>query len=176
MSATSSLAPLLADDRALLLDLGRLFSSHGEEIYLVGGSVRDALMGRTVGDLDLTTSADPQTVLGLMRPWAESVWDVGIRYGTVGAQRRGRRIEITTFRADSYAPASRKPDVVFGRSLEDDVARRDFTVNTLAVSLPEFALIDHCDGDRRPWSTGLAHPYRAGGILLRRSASHDARG
>ena len=138
-------------DRALLLEVGSLFTSAGEEIALVGGSVRDALLERPIGDLDFATSARPEKVFELLLPWADTVWDVGIRFGTVGAIRRGRHLEVTTYRADSYQPDSRKPEVVFGDSLAEDLRRRDFTVNALAAVLPGFELVDlfDCSADIR---------------------------
>ena len=119
----------------LLVDLGRLFAAAGHELYLVGGSVRDALLGRELNDLDFTTDARPAQLQKLLRGWAEALWDTGIEFGTIGAAKYGERIEITTFRADSYDQVSRNPEVVFGDRLEDDLVRRDFTVNAMAVRI-----------------------------------------
>lgn len=119
----------------VLRDLGRLFAARGHQLYLVGGSVRDALLGRLGTDLDFTTDARPEQVQAMLRPWAEASWDTGIEFGTVGAASRGQRVEITTFRADSYDQVSRNPEVRFGERLEDDLVRRDFTVNAMAVRI-----------------------------------------
>jgi poly(A) polymerase len=123
-------------------DLGRRFAAAGHSLALVGGSVRDALLGRLGDDLDFTTEARPEEVMRLVKGWADAVWEVGIAFGTVGASRGGYKIEITTYRSESYDPASRKPLVAYGDSLVDDLARRDFTVNAMAVELPGIAFVD----------------------------------
>jgi poly(A) polymerase len=107
----------------------------GHRAYLVGGSVRDALIGRLGTDLDFTTDARPDRIQQIVRPWADALWDTGIEFGTVGVGKGDQRIEITTFRADSYDQVSRNPQVRFGDRLEDDLARRDFTVNAMAVAI-----------------------------------------
>lgn len=117
----------------LLADIGRLFAAAGHQLYLVGGSVRDAVLGRLTTDLDFTTDARPETVQEIVRPWADAMWDTGIAYGTVGVGKADQRLEITTFRADSYDQISRNPEVRFGDRLEDDLVRRDFTANAMAV-------------------------------------------
>jgi poly(A) polymerase len=122
--------------------LGRRFVEAGHEIALVGGSVRDALLGRLGTDLDFTTSAGPDTVDGLLRGWADGIWDMGREFGTIGCRKGEWTLEITTFRADSYDAASRKPEVKYGESLQADLARRDFTVNAMAVSLPSREFVD----------------------------------
>lgn len=127
-------------------DLARRFQDAGFSLALVGGSVRDALLGRLGNDLDFTTDARPEDVLKIVRPWADSVWEVGIAFGTVGAQKHGYQIEITTYRSEAYDRTSRKPEVSYGDSIEDDLVRRDFTVNAMAVALPEKAFIDPHDG------------------------------
>ena len=119
----------------LLGAVGGLFDAAGHQLYLVGGSVRDALLGRTITDLDFTTDARPETVQRIVRPWADAMWDTGIDYGTVGVGKAGQRLEITTFRADSYDQVSRNPEVRFGDRLEDDLVRRDFTANAMAVRI-----------------------------------------
>jgi poly(A) polymerase len=117
-------------------DLARRFAAAGHRLYLVGGSVRDALLGRGVaGDLDFTTDARPEMIQKLLSGWAERQWDTGIAFGTVGAVRHGQTVEITTFRADQYDRRSRNPEVAFGDRVEDDLLRRDFTVNAMAVEL-----------------------------------------
>ncbi|WP_335934135.1 CCA tRNA nucleotidyltransferase [Streptomyces sp. PTD5-9] len=123
-------------------DLARRFQDAGFGLALVGGSVRDALLGRLGNDLDFTTDARPETVLKIVRPWADSVWEVGIAFGTVGAQKDGYQIEITTYRSEAYDRTSRKPEVSYGDSIEDDLVRRDFTVNAMAVALPGKEFVD----------------------------------
>ena len=125
----------LNEQGELLRELGALFSTAGHELYLVGGSVRDAILGRLTNDLDFTTSARPDEVQRLVRSWADALWDTGIEFGTVGVGKSGQRLEITTFRADSYDQVSRNPQVRYGDSLEDDLVRRDFTVNAMAVRI-----------------------------------------
>jgi len=119
----------------LLREMGAVFAAAGHQLYLVGGSVRDAVLGRLTTDLDFTTDARPETVQRLMRPWADALWDTGIDFGTVGVGKSGDRLEITTFRADSYDQVSRNPQVSYGDRLEDDLVRRDFTVNAMAVRI-----------------------------------------
>ena len=151
----------LVDLSPVLTELGQRFAAAGFEVHLVGGSVRDALLAaadgdgqdgdaqgsRVPGDLDLTTDARPEQVLELLRGWAGSTWNTGIAFGTVGAEVRGARLEITTFRADRYDRESRNPEVAWGSSLVDDLARRDFTVNAMAVSLgPDRTVTDPFGG------------------------------
>jgi poly(A) polymerase len=119
----------------ILRDLGRLFADAGHELYLVGGSVRDAVLGRLGTDLDFTTDARPEEMQRMLRPWADALWDTGIEYGTIGVGKRDQRMEITTFRADSYDQVSRNPEVAFGDRLDDDLVRRDFTANAMAVRI-----------------------------------------
>ncbi|CAN5806227.1 CCA tRNA nucleotidyltransferase [soil metagenome] len=118
-----------------LRSLGAAFAAAGRELYLVGGSVRDALLGRESADLDFTTDARPAELQKLLRPWADGLWDTGIDFGTIGAVRGDQRVEITTFRADTYDRVSRNPHVRFGDNLGDDLVRRDFTVNAMAVRI-----------------------------------------
>lgn len=135
-------------------DLARRFQEAGFTLALVGGSVRDALLGRLGNDLDFTTDARPDDVLKIVRPWADSVWEVGIAFGTVGVQKEGRvgddrqdfQIEVTTYRSEAYDRTSRKPEVSYGDSIEDDLVRRDFTVNAMAVALPQKEFIDPYGG------------------------------
>lgn len=129
-----------------ILDLGHRFVAAGYELALVGGPVRDELLGRSSGDWDLTTDAHPEQTLTLLEGWAEVVWDIGIRFGTVGGQRHGLKVEITTYRTEQYADDTRKPEVQYGTSLEDDLFRRDFTVNAMAVRLPSGELVDPFGG------------------------------
>ncbi|QDQ12551.1 CCA tRNA nucleotidyltransferase [Streptomyces spectabilis] len=131
-------------------DLARRFQEAGFSLALVGGSVRDALLGRLGNDLDFTTDARPEDVLKIVRPWADAVWEVGIAFGTVGCQKDARvdgveqrfEIEVTTYRSEAYDRTSRKPEVSYGDSIEEDLVRRDFTVNAMAVALPEKEFID----------------------------------
>jgi poly(A) polymerase len=123
-------------------DLARRFAAAGHRLYLVGGSVRDALLGRLGNDLDFTTDARPEQVRALLTGWAETVWDTGIQFGTLGAYRHGTTVEITTFRADSYDRVSRNPEVEFGDTIEGDLQRRDFTVNAMAIALPQRTFVD----------------------------------
>lgn len=131
--------------KKLLSELGALFDSAGFDLYLVGGSVRDAALGKPGIDLDFTTDARPEQVQNLVTGWAEAIWDTGIAFGTVGVARRGQRVEITTFRSDSYDQQSRNPEVVFGDSLEGDLVRRDFTVNAMAVKIGPDGPGEFCD-------------------------------
>jgi poly(A) polymerase len=126
----------------IALELGELFAVAGHELALVGGPVRDALLGRLGDDLDLTTDARPERVLELVDGWADAVWDVGIAFGTVGLRKGDHKLEITTYRAEAYDRESRKPDVSYGESLAEDLVRRDFTVNAMAVRLPSLELVD----------------------------------
>jgi poly(A) polymerase len=124
------------------VELGERFAAAGFALHLVGGSVRDALLGRLGEDLDLTTDARPERVLELVAGWAEAIWETGIAFGTVGLVRRGFRIEITTYRADSYDRTSRNPQVTYGDSLTADLERRDLTVNAMAIALPDWRAPD----------------------------------
>ena len=132
-----------------LIELGEIFAGAGFELAAVGGCVRDSVLeriGTTGQDIDLTTNASPEQTLELLGPWAEAVWDVGIKWGTVGARKADRLWEITTFRADVYDGETRKPDVTFGASLSDDLVRRDFTINAMAVRVPELEFVDEHRG------------------------------
>ena len=123
--------------------LGRVFGDAGHELYLVGGSVRDALMGRLGHDLDLTTSARPDETERLLKKVSREVWDIGKAFGTIGCNVEGGWVaEVTTFRADTYRQDSRKPVVAFGDTLEGDLARRDFTVNAMAVDVRTRRFVD----------------------------------
>ena len=117
-------------------ELGRRFTEAGHEIALVGGPVRDAMLGRHHNDLDLTTSARPEQTERLLKGWADAMWDMGRDFGTIGCRKGEWQVEITTYRSESYDPSSRNPDVAFGDTLAGDLGRRDFTVNAMAVRLP----------------------------------------
>ena len=151
------LRPLLAESS----ELAARFQAAGFRLYLVGGVVRDALLGRLEGpdgaegpdgrdgrgrDLDFTTDARPDDIEAIVAGWADAVWLQGKRFGTVGVRKNGRRMEITTHRAEAYHPDSRKPDVEFADAIEADLSRRDFTINAMALALPELQLIDPFNG------------------------------
>ena len=146
--AVAELAPIAG----LLTGIGARFAAAGHELALVGGPVRDALLGRLSAapdaDLDFTTDARPEAVLALLAGYADTTWDVGIRFGTIGARVHGREVEITTYRADQYDNDSRKPQVDFGDSLDGDLIRRDFTINAMAIRLPDLSFVDHFNGQR----------------------------
>ena len=144
-SAESALARLLTVPAAADA-LGRRFARHGRELHLVGGSVRDALLGRPDDDLDFATDAPPEAVLDCVGPVADAVWTTGVAFGTVGISWQGRRVEITTYRSESYDRTSRNPQVAYGRSLEEDLGRRDFTINAMAVSVPGHVFCDPFGG------------------------------
>jgi poly(A) polymerase len=134
-------------------DLSDRFRAAGHTLYLVGGSVRDAIVaddtmgaGAPERDLDFTTDARPDAIEAVLSGWADALWTQGKRFGTIGCLRGGQKYEITTHRAEAYRPDSRKPEVAFGQRVEDDLARRDFTINAMALRLPELELIDPFDG------------------------------
>jgi poly(A) polymerase len=126
--------------------LAQAFADAGFELALVGGPVRDAFLGRAVHDLDFTTSARPDEIEKIVTPLAQATWDVGRAFGTIAAQVGQHTVEITTYRADTYDGTTRKPDVVFGDTLEADLFRRDFTMNAMALTLPDVKLVDPCNG------------------------------
>ncbi|MDO5644706.1 MAG: CCA tRNA nucleotidyltransferase [Dermabacter sp.] len=129
-------------------DLGALFEQAGAELALVGGPVRDALLGRSSDDLDFTTSAHPEETERILRAWVGggAIWDMGRAFGTLGAQKDGVKVEITTYRTEEYDADSRKPTVTFGTAIEGDLSRRDFTVNAMAVRLPSLDFVDPFGG------------------------------
>jgi len=116
-------------------ELAKLFKIAGFKLALVGGPVRDAILGRLGNDLDFTTDAHPKDSEKILKKWADSVWDIGAAFGTVAGKKDEITVEITTYRSESYDPTSRKPDVEFGKSIEADLARRDFTINAMALEL-----------------------------------------
>jgi poly(A) polymerase len=127
-------------------ELGRRFGVAGHELHLVGGSVRDALLGRLGDDLDFCTDARPEQTLEVVRGWADAIWETGRDFGTIGIQKNGLRIEITTFRAEAYDGVTRNPVVEYGKTLLEDLSRRDFTINAMAVSVPEHVFTDPFGG------------------------------
>ena len=145
-TASNRILSALGESADLLKELGEKFSKNGFEISLVGGPVRDAVLGKTVKDLDLTTNAKPDEIQKCLKGWADSIWDVGIKFGTVGAKVKDYVFEITTYRTEQYEDTSRKPSVEFGKTLEEDLARRDFTINAMALRLPNFELVDIYNG------------------------------
>ena len=126
--------------------LATAFAAAGRELALVGGPVRDAFLGRPVSDLDFTTDARPDEIIAIVEPIADTHWDIGRAFGTIGARIGGETVEITTYRSDSYDGQTRKPEVAFGDTLEDDLVRRDFTVNSMALRLPGQVLVDPSGG------------------------------
>lgn len=123
-----------------------MFGEAGEELFLVGGSVRDAFLERPLDDFDFATSARPERVAQLLEPWADVVYEVGALYGTVAARRHGITVEVTTYRSEVYRDDSRKPHVTFSDDIYTDLSRRDFTVNAIALSLPDLEPVDPHDG------------------------------
>jgi poly(A) polymerase len=148
MHPVAAAAPRLAAlaERESVRRVVDAFISAGHEIALVGGPVRDAMLDRPVVDLDLTTSAHPDESAAVLAPIASAMWDVGRAFGTVAGRVSGDSVEVTTYRRDAYVPSSRKPEVVFGDTLDGDLRRRDFTVNAVAVRLPSLAIVDPTDG------------------------------
>ena len=144
--------PLTADRRAridaeldanpFLAELGALFEAAGHELVVVGGPVRDAVLGRPGNDWDFATSARPDDIERIAAGWADAIWDVGRDFGTIGLRKAGRQLEITTYRTDAYDAGSRKPDVQFGDTLDGDLSRRDFAVNAMAIRLPSREFVD----------------------------------
>jgi poly(A) polymerase len=145
-SPFDSSSPDPAPGAAAALELAHTFARAHHQLYLVGGSVRDARLGRRHEDLDLSTDATPDQTLALVRPLATAVWTQGARFGTVGAEISGVRMEITTFRTERYEQASRHPEVEFASDVVTDLSRRDFTVNAMAVKLPEGDFLDPFGG------------------------------
>lgn len=135
----------LADSPNVSL-IAQAFAAAGFELALVGGPVRDAFLGRTVNDLDFTTNALPDDILRIVTPISDAQWDIGRDFGTIAARVGGETVEITTYRADSYDGETRKPTVEFGTSLEGDLVRRDFTVNAMALRIPDKVLVDPSGG------------------------------
>ncbi len=126
--------------------LAARLAKQGHRAYLVGGSVRDSLLDREIGDVDIATDARPDVIEATLRPWADAVWLQGQRFGTIGCEKDGERFEVTTFRADVYRPESRKPEVTFSDDIVTDLSRRDFTVNAMAIALDDPTLVDPFDG------------------------------
>ncbi|MFW0112454.1 CCA tRNA nucleotidyltransferase [Rothia sp. CCM 9417] len=130
------------------LEAGELFNRAGFELSLVGGPVRDLFLGETSVDLDFTTNATPDQTLEVVKGWADATWEIGKEYGTIGIRKGNEMVEITTYRAEKYDSDSRKPVVAFGTDLVDDLLRRDFTINSMALRLPSLELVDPFGGQR----------------------------
>lgn len=143
-SPLRSLSDLLAEGSPVM-DLAVHFEKAGHELYVVGGAVRDALLGR-VSDVDFATDATPDETIAIVKPLAEGLWLQGREFGTVGAEIGGLRMEITTFRTEAYQPSSRHPEVTFASDIGTDLSRRDFTVNAMAIRLPGMNAVDPFDG------------------------------
>ena len=166
----------LRERAGVALELGERFTAAGHEVALVGGPVRDALLGRLGDDLDFTTDARPEQVLEIVSGWADAVWDIGIAFGTVGVRKGEHKLEITTYRADAYDRESRKPEVSYG----DDARRRPRTPRlhrqrdggAAALAGARRPARRH----RRPRRRGAAHARHAGGVVQRRPAADAARG
>jgi poly(A) polymerase len=141
-----AVAALLRERVPAVAEIGRLFARRGHELALVGGPVRDVLLGQQPGDLDLTTDAPPDQVLKITSGWADRTWEVGIAFGTVGLRKGNTVFEITTYRSEQYGRTSRRPEVQYGTSLEEDLGRRDFTVNAMAARLPGYDFTDPFGG------------------------------
>ncbi len=144
-----------------VVDLAAAFDAQGYELHLVGGCVRDALLSRPIADIDLTTDAPPDAIERLVSPRATALWTIGREFGTVGAEIEGHLFEITTYRSDVYTHTSRKPEVSFGDSLLEDLRRRDFTINSMAIEVPSGKLIDPFGGVQDLARKRLATPRSA---------------
>ena len=159
--ATVALPAGFPDDVTLpkfVVELGERFADAGYELALVGGPVRDMFLGADVTDLDFTTDAKPSTIQQVLTGWAHAQWDIGAAFGTIGARYGDWTVEITTYRDEKYDPTSRKPEVVFGTDLVEDLRRRDFTVNAMALRLPDFDLVDPFGGIKALVAGVLATP------------------
>lgn len=143
---TDTARAALADLPPSLAALGHLFTRAGHELALVGGPVRDAFLGVAPHDLDCTTSARPEETEKILAAWGDACWDVGKEFGTIGARKGDVIVEVTTYRTEEYEVGSRKPAVAYGDTLEGDLTRRDFTVNAMALRLPDLTLVDPCGG------------------------------
>ena len=138
LGAAGELAIRSLIDRApLASSLADAYKGAGYHLALVGGSVRDAILGRLGNDLDFTTNAMPAASKKILSKWAENVWDTGIAFGTVVGKRGDTTVEVTTYRSESYEIDSRNPNVEYGDSLEGDLSRRDFTINAMALELTQ---------------------------------------
>ena len=146
----------------VVVELGEIFATAGHELSLVGGPVRDLFLDRASPDLDFTTDATPDQILAVVSGWADAQWDIGRDFGTIGLKKADddglHQLEVTTYRAEAYDPGSRKPQVRFGRRLDEDLIRRDFSVNAMALRLPSFELVDPHGGVRDLFAQQLRTP------------------
>jgi poly(A) polymerase len=138
--------PEIVDEGTLAHEIGERFSREGFEAWLVGGSVRDKLLGVRAPDIDIATNAKPSEMLPMLRGWVEEIWMQGVKFGTIGCRIRDERVEITTYREEWYAEDSRKPEVHFAPDIASDLSRRDFTVNSIAVKIPSGEVFDPTGG------------------------------
>jgi poly(A) polymerase len=145
----------------VVVELGEVFARAGHDLSLVGGPVRDLFLGRTSPDLDFTTDATPDQITAAVDGWADAQWDIGRAFGTIGIRRGQHTLEVTTYRSEAYDATSRKPTVRFGESLAQDLVRRDFTVNAMALRLPSFELVDPHGGVRDLYARVLRTPATA---------------
>jgi len=143
---TAPRLPELVAEGTLVRELGERFASSGFEMWLVGGPVRDFLLGSDPPDLDFATDAKPTDMLKVLRGYADQLWLQGVKFGTIGALIRGTRVEITTYREEWYVEDSRKPEVHFAPDVASDLSRRDFTVNSIAVKIPTGEVFDPTGG------------------------------
>jgi poly(A) polymerase len=165
LGAAGELAIRSLIERApLASSLAQAFKAQGFTLALVGGPVRDAILGRLGNDLDFTTNARPLETKKILQSWADNIWDTGIAFGTVAGKRGDTTVEVTTYRTEQYDPESRKPEVEYGDSIDGDLSRRDFTVNSMALELtgdkPEF--IDPFNGLQDLAARILRTPVRPG--------------
>ena len=153
------------------IELGRMFAAEGYELALVGGPVRDLLLHRKSHDLDFCTSARPEQFEHILRRFGrDGFWDMGRKFGTLGAMRRREdgtevQVEVTTYRSDTYDPDSRKPEVNYGDTLEGDLSRRDFTVNAMALRVPELEFVDPFGGANDLAQGRVAHAGRSSPVV-----------
>ncbi|MFN8016487.1 MAG: HD domain-containing protein, partial [Acidimicrobiia bacterium] len=152
---------IFTDESKPVFELSKLFSSAGFEFNIVGGSVRDAILGVNSPDIDICTNARPEDILKIVSQVAENTWRQGEVFGTIGIKYKNQDFEITTYRKEIYVDDSRKPHVEFGDSLETDLSRRDFTINAIAFSLPDATLIDPYNGLNDLISKTLRTPLSA---------------
>jgi poly(A) polymerase len=132
----------LVDPDGVPAQLSGLFGAAGFELYLVGGSVRDAFLGRPIEDLDFTTNARPEEISQILKGWADTLYKVGEAFGTIAAIKGDTLVEVTTFRDEVYRNHSRKPQVTYSDTVATDLSRRDFTINAIAVRLPSIEVVD----------------------------------
>ena len=152
--------------------LHQLFDVAGHQLFLVGGSVRDAFLERPLEDYDFATDARPDRIAELLETWADVVYRVGATFGTVAARKDGHTVEVTTFRNEVYRDDSRKPQVTFSDDIETDLARRDFTVNAIALSLMDMEPIDPQGGLADLAAGVLRTPLDPRDLVLRGSPAH----